>query len=400
MAVKKSRRGRGDGALFYRADRDRWIGRISVNGKPRTVSARTKTEARYKLDKLRRAADDGLPVITRDRTVAELLELWQTKALPNRNLFPSRIAGHDWAIRILTDELGGIKLQALTVDDVEAALTRRTNPADEQATPRKGRGRTATNALSRNSLIKLRSTLAQALAWGQRRDLVTRNVATLAELPIGATTERSGKSMTVEQARQLLAAAQGSELEAMWVLMLYLGIRPGEAAGLSWNDIDVHAGTIHIWRARTTNTDGSVTIGNTKTPGSIRTLEAPQIVLDTLQHHQQRQDEHAALLGVAWSNPDNLVFTSPSGRPADPKAVRNEFDRLIATARIEGRWTPNLLRHTAASLMADAGLPIEQVADQLGHRDLRMLQKHYRHRVKPTIDGAHILTNVLRDADD
>ena len=181
----------------------------------------------------------------------------------------------------------------------------------------------------------------------------------------------------------------------MWTLMLYLGLRPGEAAGLSWNDIDFTNGTIHIWRARTINTDGSVAIGNTKTPGSIRTLEAPQVVLESLQRHRERQHDHAAALGSAWSNPDNLVFTSPSGRPADPKAVRNEFDRLITSAGIEGRWTPNLLRHTAASLMADAGLPIEHVADQLGHKDLRMLQQHYRHRIKPTIGGAHILDSVL-----
>jgi len=299
MAAKKSRRSRGDGALFYRADRDRSIGRISVNGTPRTVSARTKTEARYKLDQLRRAADDGLPVITRDRTVAELLELWRTKALPNR------------------------------------------------------------------------------------------------DLPTGASPGRTGKSLSVEQARQLLVGAAGTEFEAMWTLMRYLGLRPGEAAGLSWNNIDFHAGTIHIWRARTTNTDGSVTIGATKTPGSIRTLEAPQTVLESLEHHRQRQHAHAAALRSAWSNPDNLVFTSPSGRPADPKAVRNEFDRLIISAGIEGRWTPNLLRHTAASLMADAGLPIEQVADQLRHKDLRMLQQHYRHRIKPSIGGAHILDSVL-----
>jgi hypothetical protein len=29
-----------------------------------------------------------------------------------------------------------------------------------------------------------------------------------------------------------------------------------------------------------------------------------------------------------------------------------------------------------------------------------MLQKHYRHRIKPTIDGAHVLTTVLNDVDD
>jgi integrase len=40
-------------------------------------------------------------------------------------------------------------------------------------------------------------------------------------------------------------------------------------------------------------------------------------------------------------------------------------------------------------------MPIEQVADQLGHRDLRMLQQHYRHRIKPTIGGANVLSGVL-----
>jgi site-specific recombinase XerD len=395
MAAKKSRRSRGDGALFYRADRDRWMGRINVNGKPRTVSARTKTEARYKLDQLRRAADDGLPVITRDRTVAELLELWRTKALPNRDLSPARIASHDWAIRILTHELGGIKLQALTVDDVEAALTRRTIPADEQPTPRKGRGRTATSALSRNSLIKLRSTLSQALTWAQRRDLVTRNVAALAELPTGAANQRTGKSLSIEQARQLLAAAVRDRARS---------------------DVDPHA----LPRAPTRRSRRAVLERHRLHQRHHPHLARPHHQHRRLRHHRQhqdprqhphprsppsrprvsrappqRQDEHAASLGSAWANPDNLVFTSPTGRPADPKAVRNEFDRLITTARIEGRWTPNLLRHTAASLMADAGLPIEHVADQLGHKDLRMLQQHYRHRIKPTIGGAHILDGVL-----
>jgi integrase len=185
----------------------------------------------------------------------------------------------------------------------------------------------------------------------------------------------------------------------MWALMLYLGLRPGEAAGLAWNDIDFDNGTIHIWRARKANRNGSVTVGDTKTPGSIRTLDTPHIVLDALREHRQRQLEHAAALGAAWSNNDNLVFTSPSGRPSDPTTVRNEFRRLITKAKIDGHWTPNLLRHTAASLMADAGMPIEQVADQLGHKDLRMLQKHYRHRIKPTINGAHIVDHALRTSD-
>jgi hypothetical protein len=45
--------------------------------------------------------------------------------------------------------------------------------------------------------------------------------------------------------------------------------------------------------------------------------------------------------------------------------------------------------------MADAGMPIEQVADQLGHLDLRMLQKHYRHRLRPTVAGGRVRGDVL-----
>ncbi|RLE24009.1 MAG: hypothetical protein DRJ50_05310 [Actinobacteria bacterium] len=55
----------------------------------------------------------------------------------------------------------------------------------------------------------------------------------------------------------------------------------------------------------------------------------------------------------------------------------------------------NLLRHSAASLMADAGMSIKLVADQLGHLDLRMLQRHYRHRIRPTISGGAVVEGLL-----
>jgi integrase len=47
--------------------------------------------------------------------------------------------------------------------------------------------------------------------------------------------------------------------------------------------------------------------------------------------------------------------------------------------------------------MADAGIPIEQVADQLGHRDLRILQKHYRHRIRPTVSDGQVVDAALND---
>ena len=370
MRREASRRSPGDGALFYRADRDRWIGRVTIDGERRTVSAKTKTEARKELDLLRRTADDGLPLPEGSMTVSDLLTAWTDKALPNRELADSAITSHKWATKILVEEVSNVKVRRLTPDQVEAAFLRRTKPTG--AVKQRGRGRSTGAALSRSSLIKIRSTLSQALKWAQRRNLVARNIATLVEIPAAAAKPKSGKSLTVAEAKLLLAAAAGTDLEAMWVVMLYLGVRPGEGRETSGNSI----------------------VGSTKTPGSIRTLDAPQPVLDSFARHRRRQQEQRLAAGSWWANEENLVFTSPYGKPCDSTAVRTEFREVIAASRFEGHWTPNLLRHSAASLMADAGMPIELVADQLGHRDLRMLRRHYRHRIRPTISGGAVVDGL------
>ena len=54
-----------------------------------------------------------------------------------------------------------------------------------------------------------------------------------------------------------------------------------------------------------------------------------------------------------------------------------------------------MLRHSAASIMSDAGVPLERIADQLGHKDTRMLAAHYRQQIRPTIDAALAIEAVL-----
>lgn len=64
--------------------------------------------------------------------------------------------------------------------------------------------------------------------------------------------------------------------------MLYLGLRPGEAAALFWGDIDFDNHIVHVRRACKRNR-GTITIGTTKTTGSVRSLNAPTAVLETLE---------------------------------------------------------------------------------------------------------------------
>ena len=53
-----------------------------------------------------------------------------------------------------------------------------------------------------------------------------------------------------------------------------------------------------------------------------------------------------------------------------------------------GHWRPHELRHSAISILSDAGVPHTKIADVVGHDDNRMIDRVYRHRLSPTADGA------------
>jgi integrase len=381
------KRGNNEGSVYQEGARSgnttgRWIAQVSVNGTKRRAVASTEAKAKQRLRQMQSQIEHGTRITDGNLTVQQVLDQWTAKALPNRNLQQPTLEVHRWAREILIEDIGGKRARDLMADDVEEAFQRR-----------------ADAGLSRNSLIKLRSTLSQALAWAQRRGLVASNVAAIVELPADARGPQPGRSMTANQARAFLRAARGTWLEAMWMTMLYLGLRPGEVAALSWNDIDFDHHIIHVRRARKRNR-GTITIGTTKTTGSVRSLNAPAVVLDALQHRREEQRAEEEFAANLWNNNENLVFTNAVGSPTDPPKVRIEFNQIIEAAGLGEGWTPNMLRHSAASLMSDAGVPLERIADQLGHKDTRMLANHYRHQVRPTIDAALILDVILNTTAD
>lgn len=88
----------------------------------------------------------------------------------------------------------------------------------------------------------------------------------------------------------------------------------------------------------------------------------------------------------------------PVGTPLDPAGVRRELARITEEAGL-GLIRPNELRHSAASILSAAGVPLEYVADVLGHTNTRMLEMTYRHAVQPSITAAVVPMNDLLAGD-
>lgn len=79
------------------------------------------------------------------------------------------------------------------------------------------------------------------------RSRVARNVCTLVDAP----SLRRGEvePLRAEQARRLLDAAKLDRNAARWSIALALGLRQGEALGLTWNDIDFDGESLTVRRA-------------------------------------------------------------------------------------------------------------------------------------------------------
>jgi len=174
----------------------------------------------------------------------------------------------------------------------------------------------------------------------------------------------------------------------MFTISLLLGPRPGEAAGLRWDAVDLQ-GTPPTLTVQTSlrRTGGRIlSIADPKTPTSRRTLALPPACVTALHAQRERQATDLHVAGAAWVNPERLVFTTDLGTPLDPSNVRRAL-QLIATQAGLGHLHPHLLRHAAASLMSGAGDRLEDIADTLGHRSVTVTADIYRHPIADTRTG-------------
>lgn len=82
------------------------------------------------------------------------------------------------------------------------------------------------------------------------------------------------------------------------------------------------------------------------------------------------------------------MFTTSTGTPYEQKNLRRDIGKLGKRAGLGSNVTPYSLRHSACTILSTEGVAIELVADVLGHVDTRMVMKHYRHQVAPSVTAA------------
>lgn len=196
---------------------------------------------------------------------------------------------------------------------------------------------------------------------------------------------------TREEILQLFKLLEDKHFELPILLIVLLGLRKGEAYGLTWDDIDFDNNTVKIEQI-SIYLDGSLIFKSPKTD-SKRLLSAPIELMNKLKKEKLKQNE-LKLQGVL-ENKYNLVCLNKELKPYKNDDL-NRYYRKFCKENNFRQLRIHDLRHTNATLLLLSGTDMKTVSGRLGHTDIKITMNKYSH-VLEEMDrkASENLSNIL-----
>ncbi len=353
-----SKRGNGDGAYYKRPD-GRWEAKITLpGGQRKSVYGRTRSEARTRATQLLDRAGQGLDVRSRDQTLAAFLERWLVD-VASRRIRPTTRESYERVIRVrILPALGKTKLTAVTPLQLQALYTRLQD-----------------GGLAPASVVRTHAILHGALGQAVRWNLIPRNPADAVSPP--SIPRREMSALTRDQVLTLIASSSNPAMQALYAVAATAGLRRGELLALRWSDVDLTRGNITVQRTAHRIRGEGIVYGEPKTNAARRSIRIGAFAVRLLRRHRAVQNQQRLSAGPAWV-PANLIFAGPFGAPIEAARISRNFQRDLDTAGLP-RVRFHDLRHTAATLLIEQGVPVKAVQATLGHSTIATTMDVYAH---------------------
>jgi integrase len=355
-----TRRGNGEGSIGQLKN-GRWLARTYFDGRRKAYYGKTRAEVAKKLAIGIKAHTDGLPVPSDKQTFAQFVEKWVEAITPTvrpRTAYNYALLLRHHAVPVL----GRMPLTKIQPSDIVHVYEQRRKAG---AAPM--------------SILHLHRALFRAFRFAERWGDVARNVVALVDAP--KVTRAEMRCLNADEARTLLATAQGDRLEALLVLALSTGMRSGELLGLTWRSVDVDRGSISVI-ASLQPTPSGLALMEVKTRRSRRVIDVEPRVVASLRRHRAAQEMERRVAGDVWDAPvPDLVFATSIGRPIDGRElIRKWFRPLLKKAGLPPIRIHDL-RHSYASIALARGVHPKVVQEALGHSTIAVTLDLYSHVV-------------------
>jgi integrase len=353
------KRGNNEGSIAQRKD-GRWEARVSLpNGKRKSIYGKKYEDVRKQMNQVIRDAEEGVLPVDERQTVQQYLTSWLD--IRKHRVDASSIARYRRYLKAAIDAFGSTTLAKLKPQQIQKLYAELLD---------KGWAASTVESLHKT----LSSAYKDAVKMGAVQKSIMRQV--VAPRPI----EKEMQVLNPEQAKQLLAGAQGERFEAVYAVVLSTGLRAGEVFALQWKDIDFNQHTLTI-RSAWQRAGTKYIMTQPKTRRSRRIIALSQLAIDALMKHRARLEQESIHAGSLWSPQYDLVFPNFHGKVIDfTNFTTKHLHPLLRKLNLpEIRFHD--LRHTAATLLLGAGVNIKVVSEMLGHSNITITLRTYAHAV-------------------
>jgi integrase len=188
-----------------------------------------------------------------------------------------------------------------------------------------------------------------------------------------------GRALTSEEEDRLLDAATRARSPILGTLIrvgLLTGMRSGEFTGLTWGQVDMERRVLTVGRAKTSS-------------GAGRQIPMNEELFRVIAGHSEWFTRK-----FGETRPERYLFPFGSPVPSDPTkpttTLKTSWGNLRKAARVQCRLHD--LRHTAATKMAEAGVPESTMLALLGHMSRAMLERYSHIRMAAKREAVESLT--------
>jgi integrase len=321
-----SRRGRGEGSVYWSEAHRRWesvVSRPSSDGKRRrkTFTGETKAQALAALREWHRERGDLLDPKADEITVSVLLDTWSLEVKPS--VKPNTWTVYELVFRKLKERLGGVRLERLNSTLVASSLS--------DLSP--------TYHMLCQGKLKGACEYAIARGWMLRSPVAHMKPPKVesAETPV----------WTPRQLCAFLDATSDDYMHPLWCFLAHSGLRLSEA--LAVTGMDVQGVVLHITKQRGKR-------GGEASPKTKRSRRSFRLRPEALEAIQR-----------APGNP--VLFPWTQGR------VQKRLTRTLKRLGLGG-FSPHGFRHSYATNELMKGRPVHVVANELGHSPTVLLRTY------------------------
>lgn len=336
--------GSGQGSIFKQGNT--WRGQITLNGKRKSVSGKTKKEVVKQLTDLKYQYDHNKYAERSDLTFGEWYAYWikqeASKTMTEESLhYVQNMMDH-----YLTEDIRNTCIQDITKESLE-------NLYDEKLS---GLSINTVRAFS----MRMKRCLEAAVDYG----ILVSNPHNKVRM-CKARKPKKVFAYTDADQKKIVRYCKGECVKTgLFYFLIGTGMRFGEAAALTWDDVDLNTGAINIWKTTTRGFGGTIVRSSPKTESGVRVIYIGDNILDWLKKYHSKAT-------------DRYVFPSSRGGVLSQSTAIRWWGEICDELDIPKQGMHSL-RHSWATRALEAGIDVKTVSNMLGHKSVITTMNTYQ----------------------